>query len=432
MITLVITDIPRIAALFERLPVPGDQPVVVGEIHRGIEELERLKPELIIIQNHLSGLSADILLKHLRSRLGRRKARFALISPAEHLDPELTARFAAILDPTLADEHLEQAVTALLLAPAPAPSDNGQPPSVIPALQQPSLPEGAPPQIQAPPETVDGPPRATVAPSIPPGLAGLNSPTDETVPAPGTYERPGRPNRAIISAFSRHLDHTAEELRPQPARLPAEEEAPDIRELQQEPPFPAPVSGQGRSLRRPALWLSLAMVALVVAITWIQQRPRPVPPVTIERPPPATVPAGVRQPPTTTAAAGPGPFPSHGSGRPKALPSFIPRSGLDPAYGKENPGWARYQGVANEFRVFRGKDGAIQALQVIDRSGAGIQDSFYAAVLKELAGATTMRATSSLIKEGYEIRRGMVGGLDLVQYRDAQGGRLRGFVVSWP
>ena len=69
---------------------------------------------------------------------------------------------------------------------------------------------------------------------------------------------------------------------------------------------------------------------------------------------------------------------------------------------------------------------------MIDRSGAGIQDAFYISVLKELAGATAMRPTSSEIKEGYEIRRGTVAGLELVQYRDAQGGRLRGFVVTWP
>ena len=69
---------------------------------------------------------------------------------------------------------------------------------------------------------------------------------------------------------------------------------------------------------------------------------------------------------------------------------------------------------------------------MIDRSGAGIQESFYISILKELAGATAMRPTSSEIKEGYEIRRGDLAGLQLVQYRDAQGGRMRGFVITWP
>ena len=63
---LAITDIPRMTALFERLArqIPGL--TVVSEIHRGIEELESRKPELVFIQNHLAGLSADILHKHLK------------------------------------------------------------------------------------------------------------------------------------------------------------------------------------------------------------------------------------------------------------------------------------------------------------------------------------------------------------------------------
>lgn len=43
-----------------------------------------------------------------------------------------------------------------------------------------------------------------------------------------------------------------------------------------------------------------------------------------------------------------------------------------------------------------------------------------------------MHTISSEVKEGYEIRRGTVAGLELLHYRDAQGGRLRGVVISWP
>ena len=123
---------------------------------------------------------------------------------------------------------------------------------------------------------------------------------------------------------------------------------------------------------------------------------------------------------------------SHGPGRLRKPPSFLPLSGLDPSYSREHPGWQSYKGLTNEYRVFKEMDGTIKAIQIIDRSGGGIQDSFYTSALKELAGATSMRTTSSEIKEGYEIRKGEVAGLQLVQYRDAQGGRLRGFVVTWP
>jgi hypothetical protein len=125
-------------------------------------------------------------------------------------------------------------------------------------------------------------------------------------------------------------------------------------------------------------------------------------------------------------------LPAHGAGRLKTLPSFIPADSADPGYTEDNPGWTSYHGQANEFRIFREQDGTIKALQVIDRSGAGIQDTFYRSILKELAGASAVRTSSSEIKEGYEIRRGAVAGLELVQYRDAKGGRLRGIVITWP
>jgi len=117
----------------------------------------------------------------------------------------------------------------------------------------------------------------------------------------------------------------------------------------------------------------------------------------------------------------------------RKLPGFIPKEGLDQAYSKDNPGWENYRGLTNEYRIFRDKSGKIQAIQVIDRSGAGIQEVFFSSALQELAGVTTISAPSSEIKEGYEIRRGTVGGLQLLQYRDAQdGGRMRGFVITWP
>jgi hypothetical protein len=72
---LVITDIPRMTALFERVALVCPGLTLVNDIHRGIEDLDRRRPDLVIFQNRLSGLSADILHKHLKSRLGGRKTR---------------------------------------------------------------------------------------------------------------------------------------------------------------------------------------------------------------------------------------------------------------------------------------------------------------------------------------------------------------------
>lgn len=428
MTTLVITDIPRISALFERIAGERGDLVVVGEIHRGIELLDRYKPGLIILQNHLSGLSADIVHKHLKSRLNRRRTRFALISPSESLDVELSARFEAILDPSLPDERLEQVITTLLLSPERPP--RGMPASSI--LELPLTAEQEPelPGLQPDSPAVSGDLNSLQASPAPAVLPMTTSSAAEAVPEPATYERPRRANISIISAFSQHLDDTAEELHPRPARISPRDEALAIRDLHREPHLVTDQEPVRPFSRRTALWLLAATIVLVLIITLIQQRPAPKQAETPDEPVrlPAETSAKIPAPPAVGTTA----LPSHGLGRPKQVPSFIPADSIDPAYSKDNPGWESYHGQAYEYRVFREQDGAIKAIQLIDRSGAGIQDAFYVSVLKELAGATAMRPTSSEIKEGYEIRRGTVAGLELIQYRDAQGGRLRGFVVTWP
>lgn len=446
MTTLVITDIPRISALFEQIAAQRGGLVVVSEIHRGIEELDRHKPRLIILQNHLSGLSADIVQKHLKSRLGKRKVRFALISPSESLDVELSARFEAILDPALSDEQLEQILELLLLQPE-RPARTGSAPVTsileLPPIteQEPQLPGLQPESPSSPAVAVDtvqiSPPHtATLAPD----LTSAAPPPDQPLPEPGTYELPRRANISIISAFSQHLDTTAEELDPRPEQFSSRDNDLAIRDLRRAPHLLQEEERPTTPLfRRTGFWLLSGTVALVIIITLIQQRPTTpqksteelavkTQPAQTVKPPPTISPAD----PPATPVTGQGGLQSHGGGRPRTLPSFIPQAGIDHSYSKDNPGWERYLGQTSEYRIFREKDHAIKAVQMIDRSGAGIQDAFYISVLKELAGATAMRPTSSEIKEGYEIRRGMVAGLELVQYRDAQGGRLRGFVVTWP
>jgi len=425
MPTLVITDIPRISALFERIAAERNDLLVVSEIHRGIEALEQHQPDLLIIQNHLSGLSAEILCKHLKSRLNRRKVRFALISPSESLDVELSARFETILDPALSDEQLESIIEQLLDQPAiPARAATSPVSSILELPPKPSL-EALP---TATTDTVQlGP--TSLTPAAP------YAPETETAEAePVTYERPRRPNLSIISAFSQHLESTAEEVQPRSA---ARAELDETTSIHQQPPETFVLTDDDRPpvssfMQRTGFWLVVGTVVLVVIITLVQQRPRSSQQVSLPATPSAQAQLSSGALPVPSAAGEQGRRPSNGPLRPTSLPSFIPAGSIDPSYGKDNPGWESYHGQANEFRLFREKDGAIKALQVIDRSGAGMQDAFYTSILKELAGVTTMRPSSSETKEGYEIRRGTAGGLELVQYHDAQGGRLRGVVITWP
>jgi len=423
---LAITDIPRMTALFERLARQITGLTVVSEIHRGIEELESRKPGLVFIQNHLAGLSADILHKHLKSRLGQRTARFGLISAPSAIDSDSAAAFEVILDPALSDEQLEQAVLNLLQQ-----QDQPAKPQISTQGRAAAAQYGSPGQDQpVPPSPPPAAPLQTVQqqlPLMPDPPVSVES--DQEPAAPLIYEMPRRPGISIISDFSKQLDTRSDTLQPEPVPFSRREHELRIRDLHQEPHLISDSEPSQPWYRSTAFLLVSVTLLVVVAVSLFQHRSSrtAAPPKAVsDQKVPAASTAAVPQPETKQALS------SHGSGRPRSLPSFIPKEGLDPTYGKDNPGWENYRGQTNEYRVFREKGGAIKAIQVIDRSGAGIQESFYTSILKELAGATAMRPTSSEIKEGYEIRRGDLAGLQLVQYRDAQGGRMRGFVITWP
>jgi hypothetical protein len=119
------------------------------------------------------------------------------------------------------------------------------------------------------------------------------------------------------------------------------------------------------------------------------------------------------------------------SARPTRLPDFIPSYGMDKQYSAVNPGWERYKGQVTEFKVFREK-GSIKAIQVIDRGGHGVPESFMKGVLRQVAKKPNFVLESSEKKDGYEIQRGNIAGnLKVVYYRDEQGGHLRAFVMTW-
>ena len=414
-----ITDIPRMTAFFERLVQQYPDLVVVNEIHRGIEELESRKPDVVIIQNHLSGLSADILQKHLKSRLGQHKARFGLISSSA-VDVDTSAQFETILDPALGDAQLEQAIERILHRQPPAKQQENS------ALNQPAAEAGVPEQepelpVQLHPALSDA--------------EGTDRTDDEQPATPLTYEMPRRTGLSIISDFSKQLDTRSDAIKPEPELIAEREHELRIRDLHREPHLIADLDEPLPWYRKTSFILISTTLVVVVAVSLFQHRSSNRTAATSKTAAALKPPVSAAPPAASTAAPPPElkpPLASHGNGRPRSLPSFVPKEGREPGYGKDNPGWENYRGQTNEYRVFREKDGAIKAIQVIDRSGAGIQDSFYTTILKELAGATAMRPTSSEIKEGYEIRRGELAGLQLVQYRDAQGGRMRGFVITWP
>lgn len=429
---LVITDIPRMTGLFEQLAYQYPELVVVSEIHRGIEELERSKPEVVIFQNRLSGLSADILHKHLQSRLGGQQVRFGLISPAREIEPEMAARFAAVLDPALPDAALEATLQRLVQGKSDRVAESA------PAVEEPAAPLQQPPQE---PPALEQTGQYPLVPPAPATLQELQAEADTEPGLPMTYDAARRPSSGpIISDFSRQLDTSSDKLQPEPDPFPHREESLALRDLYREPHLVTDLEEEPAWYRRPGTLLTLVTLAVVLVVSLLQYRTQrktaaPKAPSASGPAAVATVPqpSTVKQPaPPVPSVPSASPLVSHGAGRLRQLPAFVPKEGRDNGYSKEHAGWELYLSQTSEYRIFREKDGGIKAVQVIDRSGSGLQESFYVSVLKELAGVTAMRPSSSDVKEGYEVRRGTAAGLQIVQYRDAQGGRLRGFVITWP
>lgn len=123
----------------------------------------------------------------------------------------------------------------------------------------------------------------------------------------------------------------------------------------------------------------------------------------------------------------PAPLPKPLPAAAPALPSFIPKEGLDSTYARNKPGWNRYIGTQYEFRVFTG-DGRIQAVQVLSANST-IPDSFITSVLQEFAGTPEYQILSRTTKDGVRVENGKIKNTgDIIFYR--KNGSVKAFVVS--
>lgn len=471
---LLITDVPRLRKIFNRLA--DDKGITLrtaSNLEKGGEELIARKPAMVFVQTHLSGLSADILLMHLKKQLGRKRSRFVLLSsPAQvsadtiklyhgHIDTSLDERAlldairraVATLTPQKGRSRLEAALevedivaTSAVAQAAPAAMQSAEP-AIEPDREPPPAPD-----ILA----IAGPPAAHEEPSL--------------VDLGITYAPRSRVK--VYSEFTGSFNSAMENMQePEPPQEAARHPFSgwDVEHLET-------IEPEKKLSKRFSflLWVAPVLVAAVV-VTVIQnrkpeqkpvaaitvnppQQPKPLPrqaapaqPTAASSPKPAVSPAPLAAAPPATGkdatmklsdkailsdiAGGRGrneaPGSAQASARPTRLPDFIPSYGMDKQYSAANPGWERYKGQVTEFKVFR-DNGSIKAIQVIDRGGQGVPESFMKGVLRQVAKKPAFILESSEKKDGYEIQRGRIAdNLKVVYYRDEHGGRLRAFVMTW-
>lgn len=445
---LLITDVPRLRKVFSRLSDENKIRLrIANRLERGGEEIAAEKPDMVFVQTHLSGLSGDILLMHLKKQLGRRRSRFVLLGSTESITPEVVKLYHHHLDTSLPDNDLFAALQEIIRATFSKEKKVGAtlhaPPTETTAFDeqvvQPDVPSG--PGIPAPDAAPD---------TLLEGPAAPNSDVQPMI----TYSPPSR--LRVYSEFTNSFETAVSSLEQAENDTPADTARPRRSELAANFEVTPTRSKKVSFL----LWFAPLLLA-VVAVTMLQNHapapktvdiapgtpvapaaavPRAVP--VAAAPPAAGAPvaaqAAPKQPSNSTqpalaekiSAKEPAPA-AKASKRPVALPDFIPRYGYDKQYGVANPGWERYKGEVTEFKIFR-ENGAIKAIQVIDRGGLGVPESFMKGVLRQLARKPDFSVKSSVKKDGYEIQRGQVAdSISTVYYRDADNGKLRAFVVTW-
>jgi len=469
---LLITDVARLRKIFGQLAEDKDIRLrIVNDLEKGGEEIAIEKPDVVFVQTHLSGLSADILLMHLKKQLGRKRARFVLLAAPGQTNEAILKLYHGWLDTSAEDgpflSELEQLLEIL--------------------LSKPKLGEDFSPDD--PFASIDGTRRPGGSADFSAllnhqGVPAVYSDTDleRQVSAPGGSESlmdeqgltyAPRQKLKINSEFSNSFD-TAVSSTPEPAALG--QAAPGMANGWNSESIDTAGARQTRSKKGMFLLWLLPVVIVVVGITYVQQKSpaKPAPagvaiaPVAGEKSAAAVVPSssGVPVPakesgsakepaakvvsPTAIseqdrvidkamldALAGkkdpPPPPPVVVSIAPEltALPRFIPAYGLDKNYSAAHPGWDLYVGNVTEFKVLREAQ-KIKAIQVIDRGWRGLTDPFLKRAFGQLAKNPSFSVYTSERKEGYKIQRGrMADNVKVVYYREEKSGLLRAFALTW-
>lgn len=417
---LLIADQQRLHALVAAsLGGSGVQLTIISSLASGIEQAVATLPDLLFVQGRLSGLSLEIVSRHVASHVDLARTRLIIFSdPGE--DGGSVAQSQLCLDLSLPDSALEDRIASLVKAALPS---NGR---------QPEVP---PPDSAADDFIPDrSPRRPKPAADVPAPMVQESSEPVESTPAPPH-------DSTVATRFEAELDtelarreaetvsvaaFTADEPRGADPRQPRVGQA-EAAEL------------ATRSRRRIVTAVTiLALLLAAAAFTTFYPPSKSTPPPKV---PAATKPAPAPSPAKQTAAVQHSAPPSAPTGAPGTsppavavrdpLPSFVPVDGRDPAYPAANPGWERYQDARQEYKVFweRGK---LMALQVIDKTGTGLSSTFFTKSMQELAGVRDYRLTSKEVKDNHLVKKGSLGKAgNIIIYKNKADSVLQAFVIHF-
>lgn len=420
---LLIADQQRLHALVAAsLGGSGVQLTIISSLASGIEQAIATSPDLLFVQGRLSGLSIEIVTRHVASHVDQeRTISVIFVDPGE--DPGAIAPNQICLDLALPDATLENRIAALVKAAQPLATE-------LPVASSPSSP---PPDEFIPDAS---PAVVTSAREVPAAsLEGSARADGLSDPAHGSSVAT-RFEAELDTELARRSEESAPIAAPE-AKRPAESQT---RVGQAEAAELA-----ARSRRRivtAATVVVLVMVLAVLATFYPPSRtaaPKGATPAK-QAPPPATAQIPTTKQPAPVQKAGPAPAgagsaPAAATRPPEPLrdplPSFIPADRRDPAYAAANPGWERYQDSRQEYKVFW-EGGKLMALQVIDKSGSGLPAPFFTKSMQELAGVRDYRLTSKEVKDNHLVKKGTLGRAgSIIIYKNKADSVLQAFVIHF-
>ncbi|TWJ18968.1 hypothetical protein [Geobacter argillaceus] len=409
---ILIADQQRLHALVAAsLGGSGVQLTIISSLASGIEQAVATPPDLLFVQGRLSGLSAEIVSRHVATHVDQARTKLIIfVEPGE--EPAL-ARPQLHLDLALPDSALESMISALVKSAQPAAATGGD--EFIPD----------------------------------PALAGQRPSHDATAPATASQESAGMSplpstESTVATRFEEELDtelaRREEDLRPVKVQVHAE---PELQRSGQPRVGQAEANELASKSRRRAVVIVAVVLLLAATIAVVQQMPASK--TSAPGKPPATIPSAVPTrskpapastktvplPPTTSPPPAPAAKAKPIEALRDPLPSFVPGDRRDVAYAAANPGWERYQDAGHEYKVFW-ENGKLKAVQVIDRSGSGLSPTFFTTAMKELAGVRDYQLVSREVKDNYLVKKGTMGKTgSIIIYKNKADSVLQAFVIHF-
>lgn len=397
MITiLLITDQPRLQSIFASIgELPGVTLRMAGSLDHGAEEIAAAAPSFVFVQDRLSGLSGNIIARHIRSRLSPEETKVILLSEDDPDSSQIKEFVDRCLDLRETDQVLTSAVEDILasLMRKEKNDDPGKPNAselVEKVYDQVKL------SRENSPAEINGEKQAAMSASEEPAEKSRFQDRLETV-----LENQEPVSVHFAETRRLHSDGTPSE----PGIILRGERVGDYI-IREEP-------GKNR------FWLfAIASIALVAILFYFLAGGKKQQAKTITiKPAPVSAQSAAKQTPAPP--------------RLTRLPAFIPAQGMDAAYGKSHPGWEKYVTSKLEFKVYRERD-YIKALQVIDLSGGTITEAYFKDVLKEVVGDSNYAVATKAEKGNYLIEKGSVSAVGrIITYRDKSSLHLKGFVIHF-